>query len=106
MTIVGGAISGYCDSGKSGNENAPIKVMTIAITAAKIGRSMKKREKFIVYFCAGATISADEARGVRGAGADAPVAPAVCLIAPFWGWTFWPGRARCTPLMITWSFAV
>ena len=45
--IVGGAMSGYCDSGSSGSANAPIRVMNTAMTPAKIGRSIKKCEKRI-----------------------------------------------------------
>src|SRR5690606_2859004 len=40
--IVGGAICGNCATGRSGYENAPTSVITIAITVAKIGRSTKK----------------------------------------------------------------
>ena len=46
MAIVGGAISGYCDSESCGYANAPIRVMMTAMTDANIGRSMKKRERF------------------------------------------------------------
>src|SRR5271154_4824559 len=42
--MVGGAISGYCATGKVSRATAPIIVMKIDRTAAKIGRSMKKCE--------------------------------------------------------------
>src|ERR1700730_16136925 len=42
--INGGAISGYCAIGRRTNDTAPKIVKTIEITAAKIGRSMKKCE--------------------------------------------------------------
>src|SRR5271154_5198979 len=42
--MVGGAISGYCATGKVNKATAPIMVMKIDRTAAKIGRSMKKCE--------------------------------------------------------------
>ena len=40
--MMGGAISGYCATGKRKNDTAPRMTKTIEITAAKIGRSMKK----------------------------------------------------------------
>jgi len=42
--IVGGAISGYCATGRRENETAPRITMMIDTTAAKIGLSMKKCE--------------------------------------------------------------
>ncbi len=42
--IKGGAISGYCAIGRRENDTAPRITNTIEITAAKIGRSMKKCE--------------------------------------------------------------
>ena len=42
--MIGGAISGYCAIGSRKNDTAPSSTKTIAITAAKIGRSMKKCE--------------------------------------------------------------
>ena len=41
---VGGVISGYWATGSVKTATAPASVMTIDSTAAKIGRSMKKRE--------------------------------------------------------------
>src|SRR5262245_47312504 len=41
----GEAISGYWATGRRCNETAPMITNTIEITAAKIGRSMKKRER-------------------------------------------------------------
>src|SRR3954468_18344277 len=41
---VGGATSGYCAIGSCVSETTPTIRMTIDSTAAKIGRSMKKRE--------------------------------------------------------------
>src|SRR3982751_4821608 len=40
----GGAISGYCATGSARMEASPAMMKNVAITAAKIGRSMKKRE--------------------------------------------------------------
>src|SRR5262252_646619 len=40
--MVGGAISGYCATGRRQNDTPPTITKTIATTAAKIGRSMKK----------------------------------------------------------------
>ena len=41
---VGGVMRGYCASGKENSATPPASVMTMDSTAAKIGRSMKKRE--------------------------------------------------------------
>src|ERR1700682_5076879 len=45
--MVGGAISGYCAIGSVESAMTPTSVMTMLITPAKIGRSMKKWGKFI-----------------------------------------------------------
>ena len=42
--MIGGAISGYCATGRRENDTPPRITNTIEITAAKIGRSMKKCE--------------------------------------------------------------
>src|SRR5687767_5788957 len=42
--ITGGAISGYCATGRRPKETAPRITNTIETTAAKMGRSMKKCE--------------------------------------------------------------
>ena len=42
--MVGGAISGYCATGRRKNATAPRITNTIDTTEAKIGRSMKKWE--------------------------------------------------------------
>jgi hypothetical protein len=44
MTMDGGATVGYCATGSRVMAAAPITRMNKAITQAKIGRSMKKRE--------------------------------------------------------------
>src|SRR6266498_208614 len=46
-TTVGGAISGYCAMGNWNTAINPTSTMTIERTAAKIGRRMKKWEKFM-----------------------------------------------------------
>ena len=86
MLIIGGAISGYCATGSRVKATPPRMTNTIEMTAAKIGRSMKKWEMrmarlgpFSVQFLA---------CGPRRA------APSSC------GVTFWPGRARIMPLTI------
>src|ERR1700726_111024 len=43
-STVGGAISGYSLIGSARNDMAPTSVMMIAMTAANIGRSIKKGE--------------------------------------------------------------
>src|SRR6266567_669018 len=45
--MVGGAISGYCAIGRVESAMTPTSVMTMLITPAKIGRSMKKCGKFM-----------------------------------------------------------
>jgi hypothetical protein len=45
--MTGGAISGYCAIGRRTSVTAPTITITIEITEAKIGRSMKKCEIFI-----------------------------------------------------------
>src|SRR6185295_6884157 len=42
-TMVGGTTSGYCATGSSNHATTPRMIVTIESTAAKIGRSMKKR---------------------------------------------------------------
>src|SRR5215472_5610142 len=42
--MMGGAISGYCATGRRKNDTPPMITNTIETTAAKIGRSMKKCE--------------------------------------------------------------
>jgi hypothetical protein len=46
--MLGGVICGYCATGRFGIATRPASVMTIDITEAKIGRSMKKRENTAV----------------------------------------------------------
>src|SRR5512145_3251441 len=47
----GGAISGYCAIGSARRAARPAITMKIESTAAKIGRSMKKREIMVVPGC-------------------------------------------------------
>src|SRR5262245_27081500 len=42
--MMGGAISGYCATGRRKNDTPPTMMNTMETTAAKIGRSMKKCE--------------------------------------------------------------
>src|SRR4051812_8767890 len=42
-SMVGGVMSGYCDTGREKSPTSPASVMMMDITEAKIGRSMKKR---------------------------------------------------------------
>src|SRR3990167_8951969 len=49
LTVIeGGAISGYCATGRVKKATVPTSVIRIEMTEAKIGRSMKKCEIFIV----------------------------------------------------------
>src|ERR1700686_4704527 len=43
--MIGGAISGYCATGRRENDTPPRITKTIETTAAKIGRSMTKGER-------------------------------------------------------------
>ncbi len=45
MDTVGGEISGYCETGRLNDEMMPASVTRMAMTLAKIGRSMKNFEK-------------------------------------------------------------
>ena len=47
ITTVGGAISGYSDTGKPGYDTSPTMTIRIDKTLPKIGRSMKKCGKRI-----------------------------------------------------------
>ena len=42
--MVGGTISGYCATGKVNRHTSPRMTVTMAMTLAKIGRSMKNSE--------------------------------------------------------------
>src|SRR5258705_6531087 len=66
----GGAISGYCAIGRLRIADRPASTRNTEITAAKIGRSMKKRENMGLvspsgygYFCAGGAGCAGAAAG-------------------------------------------
>src|SRR6185295_19284407 len=75
----GGAISGYCAIGSTRIAASPASTMKIESTAAKIGRSMKKRENTLGYLpvylagcvCAAAGSAALDC-GCAAAGLDAP----------------------------------
>ena len=54
--MIGGAISGYCATGRRRNATPPRITNTMETTAAKIGRSMKKCEIFMrlpLFLCGG-----------------------------------------------------
>jgi len=46
--MIGGAISGYCATGRRENDTPPRITKTIETTAAKIGRSMKVRNAHVI----------------------------------------------------------
>src|SRR5450756_1977788 len=75
----------------------PASVITMAITLAKIGRSMKKREKLPMCVPAQRGVFEDAGGGgflSPGAAADGPPAGACCGAAPgASGWTGAPGRS-------------
>src|SRR6478752_7377443 len=45
----GGALSGYCATGRARIAARPASTMKVAMTTAKIGRSMKKRDSMGVF---------------------------------------------------------
>src|SRR5437667_6772236 len=63
--MVGGATSGYCAMGSVESAMIPTSVMTMLITPAKIGRSMKKCGKFMPTAVAAAP--SFSVLGLRGA---------------------------------------
>src|ERR1700748_724173 len=83
ITTVGGTISGYSLMGSSGMATRPAVRMRIEMTDAKIGRSIKNAEIFMAaqfdFAVAAVTV------------AGAP------MVAMF-GFTWIPGRTRCSPL--------
>ncbi len=52
-TTVGGTTSGYSEIGSWKSETRPARKMITEITPAKIGRSMKKRERFMAISAIG-----------------------------------------------------
>src|SRR5437879_23246 len=86
--MTGGAISGYCATGRRKNDTAPTITNTTEITAAKIGRSMKKCEMRIALpqsVLGWEPLGSALAWGEPGIGAGG---------VSFCGLTFWFGRAR------------
>src|SRR5258706_14264988 len=93
--MIGGAIAGYWATGGRKNDTAPTITNTTDITAAKIGRSMKKCEMRIALpqsVLGWEALASTLAWGEPGIGAGG---------APFFGLTFWFGRARIKPLTMT-----
>jgi hypothetical protein len=88
--IVGGAISGYCATGRLTKLTSPSSTMMIETTEAKIGRSMKKCDmgNAAPYFAA------------DGVPAGAPGGRSPSAI----GITLMPGRARIKPFTMMRSF--
>ena len=80
-------MAGYCETGRVVMAMAPAIMMTMAMTQAKMGRSMKKRATG--YLALGVA-------GAPGAAADkgAPAAAGV-------GFTGRPGRIFCSPVTMT-----
>src|SRR5207253_11462805 len=94
----GGASSGYCGIGSERIDARPASTMNVEMTAAKRGRSIKKRENMVfpcAYFDA-APVGA--LAGLPGGAPGAPDAGAelASLIGP-------PGCSLATPLTITLS---
>src|ERR1700678_2944064 len=74
MEMAGGAILGYCAMGRVVMASAPISMMTMAITQAKTGRSIKKLTMAGAYFAgpsaaAGGGCAAFESGGRYSSGA-------------------------------------
>lgn len=92
---VGGAISGYCETGRAWNEIRPMITVRIDRTEAKIGRLTKKWAKrmgsLALCYLAGAGV---------GAGTSAPATGGNWVGC---GVTLMPGRMRARPLTMTFS---
>ena len=84
----GGAISGYCAIGSTRIDARPARMMKIDRTAAKIGRSMKKREN----------ISSPAASGPASRPSSGPAGLRAFFSAIFTGA---PGPIFITPSTIT-----
>src|SRR5512142_1619674 len=69
MAIWGGAIGGYWETGSWKIASAPASMMTIAMTHAKMGRSMKKRA---MGMSSALSRSAARAGGGAGGGPGGP----------------------------------
>src|SRR6185312_12755727 len=74
--MAGGAMSGYCETGRRVIDTMPNSMMISATTQAKMGRSMKKRDRDIRASCGipalacdrGSATRASTARAAAGAG--------------------------------------
>src|SRR5512139_859755 len=99
----GGAISGYCATGSVRIAASPASTMKIEITAAKIGRSMKKRENMAApYFFSPDGAAPDASPGLAAAGAAAP-APGAAPAGGAPSTIGAPGISRAIPSTITGS---
>ena len=87
----GGTTSGYSDTGRRSIARTPAMKMKMETTDAKIGRSMKKRERSMTRGSAGYFLSAAAAGRAPGAGVSGVTA------------TGCPGRTRIRPFTITCS---
>src|SRR5260370_26853894 len=97
--MIGGAISGYWATGRRKNDTAPTITNTTDITAAKIGRSMKKCEMRIAFpqsVLGWEPLGSALALGEPGIGAGG---------FSFCGLTFLFGRARLNPLTMERSYS-
>src|SRR3569833_4149058 len=83
MEIAGGAMLGYWAIGSVASASPPASMITMAITQAKIGLSMKKLTTFVAAY-------EPDCAGVLDCPAGAPAAPpgavAVPVCAPGAGW--------------------
>ena len=82
--MIGGAISGYCATGRRMNDTPPRMTNTIDSTEAKIGRSMKKCEIRMARCFSSSPAGRRRRRGALLLRRD-----------------LWPGRARIRPLTTT-----
>src|SRR6185437_16628310 len=74
MLICGGAMSGYWATGRKAIDSAPASMITMAMTQAKIGRSMKKRD-MALRPAAALTRGSGGTRGRRAGGNRAHLGP-------------------------------
>src|SRR6185437_11122089 len=69
--MAGGAMSGYCETGRRVIDTMPNSMMISATTQAKMGRSMKKRDRDIRASCGIPALACDRGSAARASTARA-----------------------------------
>src|SRR3569833_3191563 len=88
MEIAGGAMGGYCATGRVATERPPASMITIAITQAKMGLSMKKLTTGAALLEVEPGVAPEATAGVAGVDCSS-------------GFTVAPGLAYCSPSTMT-----